>query len=111
MDLSEKTGFLVRRFGGLNSPKVKAAFARFYKPYARQIEAGTLDEKKEKEITAKVFVDSCLVDWKGVEIDGQEVKFSHEAAVKLLLALPDLMQSLQNHALDANNYREDLGNS
>lgn len=111
MDLSEKTGFLVRRFGGLNSPKVKASLAKHFKPYARQIDAGTLDDKKEKEITAKVFIESCLVDWKGVEIDGKEVPFSFEAALKLLIALPDLMQSLQNHALEANNYREDLGNS
>jgi hypothetical protein len=111
MDLSDKTGFLVRRFGGLNSPKVKAALAKHFKPYSRQIDAGTLDDKKEKEITAKVFIESCLVDWKGVEIDGKEVPYSQEAALKLLISLPDLFQSLQNHAIDASNYREDLGNS
>lgn len=109
--VSETTSFLIRRFGGFNSSKVKAALAKYYKPYARLIEMGTLPEEKEKEIMVKVFVESSIIDWKGVEIDGKEVEFSIDAAVKLMTALPELSETLLSHASDTKNYREDLGNS
>lgn len=111
LKLSEETGFLVRRFGGYNSQKVKSALAKHYKPYARLVENGTLDPIKEKEIMIKVFVESCLIDWKGVEIDGVETPFSMEIAVKFFTALPELSETIVNYASDSKNYREDLGNS
>lgn len=111
LSLSENTGFLVRRFGGYNSPKVKAALAKHYKPYARLVDAGTMDPAKEREIMVKVFVESCIVNWKGIEIDGKEVQFSQELCVKFLTELPELSDTLVNYASDSKNYREDLGNS
>ena len=110
-NISETTGFLVKRWGGENTHSIKAALAKYHKPYARLIEMGTMDPEKEKEIHVKVFVHSCLEDWKGVEIDGKETKFEKEIAVKFLLNLPDLADTLIGHATDNKNYREDLGNS
>lgn len=111
MEISEDVAFLVKRFGGFNETSVKAALAKHYKPYARQVENKTLDPKKEKEIMLTVFSKACLVDWKGVEIDGAKTPFSQEAAVPFLLALPELAEALIAHASDSKNYREDLGNS
>ena len=110
LNLSEESGFLVRRFGGYNSQKVKAALAKHYKPYARLIDNGTLDPLKEKEITTRVFVESCVIDWKGIEIDGKEVPFSQDVAINFLLKLPELLETLVSYASDSKNYREDLGN-
>lgn len=110
MDINETVGFRVARFGGANDRLMKAASAKYYKPYARQADKGTLDSKKEREIMVNVFVGSCLRDWKGVEADGQEIPFSHEAAVKLFLALPDLFDTLHEYASDISSFREDLGN-
>jgi hypothetical protein len=109
-EIDSKTAFLVRPFKSSN-PRVKAAMAAHYKPYARQIEMGTLDYDKNLEINVKLFLDICLVDWRGVEIDGQEVEFSREAALSLMKSLPDLFDVLWKYANDFNNYKEDLGNS
>lgn len=111
MTISDDIGFLVKRFGGYNSPKVKAATSKFYKPYARLIENGTLPIEKEKEIMTKIFVDASLIDWKGIEIDGVITPFSKEVAIKFLLELPELAESLISYASDTKNYKEDLGNS
>jgi hypothetical protein len=108
--ISDEVGFLVKRFGGYNSPDVKAALAKHYKPYSKQIDAGTIAPDKEREVLAKAFVDSVVIDWKGVEIDGKITPFSKEIAVPFFLGLPDLMDALTKHASDADNYREDLGN-
>lgn len=110
LNISEETGFLVKRFGGDNSNQVKAALALYYKPYARLIEMGTMDPKKEREIMLKVFINSCLIDWKGVEIDGSPAEFSKEAALAFLLELPELAETLMAYASDSKNYREELGN-
>jgi len=63
------------------------------------------------EIQVKIFIDVCLADWAGVEIDGQPVGCNKENALKFFIGLPDLFETLWAHAKDFNNYREDMGNS
>jgi|AntRauTorcE11897_2_1112592.scaffolds.fasta_scaffold00704_9 hypothetical protein len=109
--ITDETQFLVRRFGGANAQKVKQATAKYYKPFARQVENGTMSAEKEKEILVRSFVESCLVDWKGVEIDGEEQKFEKEKAIELFCNLPDLFESIYEYATATSSYREDLGNS
>lgn len=109
-DVSPKTGFLVKPFRGTN-PRVKAAMAKYYKPYARQIENGQLSLEKEREININLFLDICLVDWKGVEIDGVPTPFARENALILFQELPDLFQTLLAFAQDFKTYKVELGNS
>ncbi len=109
-DVSSEIGFLIKRFGGANSPKVKAAMARLYKPYARMIENDTMPEEDQRRIIIKVFVDSSMLDWKGVEIDGVETKFSTDVAIKFLEGLPVLFDNLMKYASDYSNYKVDVGN-
>lgn len=106
----EELSFRVRNFSATN-PRVKAAMAAYYKPHARQVELGTLPAEKEVEIQMRLFIDVCLVSWKGVEIDDKQAECSKENALKLFKSLPDLFNALWEHAKDFNNYREDLGNS
>lgn len=108
-DLNQKTGFLIRPFKGTN-PRIKAAMAKYYKPFARQIENDALDMDKQREININLFMDVCLVDWKGVEIDAKDVKYSRDEGLKLFTALPELFDTLWKHAQDYKNYKEDLGN-
>lgn len=109
-DINETTGFLVRRFGGFNSQKVKASLAKYMKPYAYQIEKKTLEDSKSVEIMARVFVESSVIDWRGVVIDGEAKDFSPDLAVALFVKLPELFDTLHKYASDSSNYREELGN-
>jgi hypothetical protein len=109
-DISETTGFLCRPFKQSN-PRIKAAMAKYFKPYARQIENETLSAEKLQEININLFLDVCLVEWKGVEIDGVEVKLDRETGLKLFKGLPELFDSLWKQATEFKNYRDDLGNS
>jgi hypothetical protein len=109
-NISNEIGFLVRRFGGANSPKVKVAMSRLYKPYARMIENDTMPESEQKKIMIKIFVDSSVIDWKGIEIDGKEAAFSSEAAIKLFENLPEVFDALMKYSSDYANFKEDVGN-
>ena len=109
-EIDDKSGFLLRPLNR-NNPNVKAAFAKEYKPYARQIELGTLDPDTSLKIQIRLLIKSCLVDWKGIEIDGKDTEYSPEAAEKLFMELPDLFNTLWDHVQDFKNHREDVGNS
>ena len=109
-DLDDNTGFLVRPFKATN-PKVKSAIAIHFKPYARQIEMGTLPEEKVQEVNMKVFIASSLVDWRGIEIDGVKTDYNPEVALKLFKSMPDLFTTLFDYASSFKNFKEEVGNS
>ena len=102
--------FLVRRFGGVNATKMQKIVSELNKPYVRLIESKQLSEEKTTELSTLSFIKCCLIDWKGVEIDGQEAPYSEELAAELFKALPDLADRLFEYARDMDNFREDLGN-
>lgn len=110
-DVTKETSFLLRRFGGSNSQKLQAAMAKFHKPYSRLIENNSLSEREQVEIFAKVFISTCLVDWKGVEIEGSVVPCTPENALKLFVSLPELFDVLFSYAKGVDSFKEDLGNS
>jgi hypothetical protein len=110
LEISDTIAFKVKRFGGVNQPELKRAFAKYYKPYAKQIENGTLSPDKEREVTTRTFVEVVLVDWRGIEIDGKEEPFTKELAIKFFLELPELFELVIKHATSFDNYRADLGN-
>jgi len=108
-EIGDSIRFRVRRFGGSNS-EVKKAMVKYYKPFAKLIERGLLSDEKEKDIYIKSFIDACLVDWEGVEVDGEIVPFSFENAHKLFTNLPELVETLMEYAQASDHYRVDLGN-
>ena len=109
--LDDKTSFKIRRFNSQN-PRVKAAMASYYKPYARQVEMGTLPQEKSDEITMKLFIDVCLASWTGVEDEnGKPIECNKANALTLFKSLPDLFDTLWKHANTFDNYKGDLGNS
>ncbi len=108
--ISDGVSFRVKRWHGPHSMEVRKLLAHKYKPYARQIQDGTISEAKATEIITTAFVETCVIGWDGVEIDGEKKPFSKEECIKLLIALPELCNSLLTYAQDTKNYREDLGN-
>jgi hypothetical protein len=109
-DFPNGVSFRCRRFGNYNQTRMKQAMAAYYKPFARQIENGLLPLEKEREIMIKVFVEVCLVEWKGIKANGEDLAYSQETAVRLFLKLPDLFDKLFQEAQSADNFRVELGN-
>lgn len=109
--IDEKVSFRVRRFHAGNV-RVKAAMAKYHKPYAQQIDRGTLSQEKSTELTIRMFIDVCLISWTGIEDGaGNPIEFSKEAAYELFKDLPEVFDTVWKNANDFANYKEDLGNS
>lgn len=109
-EVSDGVRFLVSRFGGMNSMEVKKAMAKYHRPYAKSIERGTLRQDQERKINAQVFVEACLLNWEGVEVDGEVLLFSKEKAVELFCQLPELLDTLFDYSSSTESYKEDVGN-
>jgi hypothetical protein len=103
--------FKIRRFSPLN-PRVQAAMAAHHKPYARQLEMGLLSPSKSLELNILIFLDISLVGWRNIlDESGKEIPYSRENALKLFKDLPDLFEFVHKYAMDADNFKDDVGNS
>jgi hypothetical protein len=94
----------VARAGGTNEK-----FQRFHemrmRPYRTQTAAGTMDESVAREILADCYAHAIVTGWMGViGRDGQEIPFSKQAVKELLLALPELFNTIMNDSMDRNNF-------
>ena len=108
--IDDKTHFRLRYFNPSN-PRVKAAMAAHYKPFARQIDLGTLDQDTQLTIKIKLFIDISLVSWEGIEDGGKALECNPENALALFRHLPTMFESLWAYANDHTNYKDDVGNS
>lgn len=98
--------FTLARAGGQNMKFKKAAQAKF-KPYEFAIANDALSERQAQELVVDVFVDTVLLGWRNVYgRDKVLIPYSKEAAIKLLLDLPDLFLRLQNEASTMSNFRK-----
>jgi len=112
VEVADGVEFKLKRFGGRNSSKIKYLQQKYLKPYARQIEKGLLDDKKERALYIKIFVEACMVDWKGIKDESDAtIDYSLDNAQQLFTDLPDLFDFLVGSATNDEAYREDLGNS
>ena len=82
--------FLILRAGGYNK-KYRRVLQALGKPYTHQIQRNNLPDEVARELSRKAYVQSCILDWKGVEDeDGNPVPFSQKACEELFEQLPEV---------------------
>lgn len=93
----------------LKNPKFRKMYQRLTKPYERQIRNRTLSEKIEEDIITKCLVETVVLDWKGLVLDGKELTYSKENASKLFSDpdLSDFRDLVVDLANDAELFREE----
>ena len=99
--------FVVSRMGKSNK-KYSKMLDKATKPYARQLQLGTLANETADKLFMDVFVKTVLKGWKNVYgRDGAPLEFTPENAAMILTALPDLYDDLQEKAKSAALFREE----
>lgn len=61
-------------------------------------------EEGEK-LGAKAFSHCAVKDWKGVEVDGQNIPFTPDAALKLFQDIPEFLRLVVQAATTLDNFR------
>lgn len=105
IDLNGVTKFKVRAF---NAKAVVDLRDNLMKPYQTLIRAGLeIPEAKNEEIGLKVLAGGIIADWSGVEIGGEAVAYSADAAFAILTKLPRLANFIAQSAMNTKNFRDE----
>jgi hypothetical protein len=105
-DLDEETSILVARF--LN-PSHREYIQKRLQPYQRIINTTGLDPAIQEKIEAEAIARHVLVGWKGLMMDGEELPYSVENALRLLQdpSLSWFLQTVRDIAQDMTLYRKE----
>ena len=106
-DNSKGLPILIRiaRAGGDNIQFTKTLEKRT-KPFRRQLQLDTMDEKVAKKLMLEVYADSVILGWSGVEdADNNDIPFTRENCIKVMTDLPDLFADIQEQAGKAALFR------
>ena len=108
IELDYGKGGVIRicRAGGANSRFGKLLGDRL-KPYRRQLDNGTMDDDVANRIMAEVYADSIIIGWRSIaDPDGNDLEFTRENCVRLLIDLPELFRDIQEQAAKVANFRK-----
>lgn len=98
----------IARAGGANSAYNKRLEV-LTKPYRRQIQTETIDNKVLEKIVAQAFAETVVLGWEGVEDEANnELPFSVDNVVKLFNDLPDLYKDIQEQAQKTALFRQEI---
>ncbi len=105
-DMAKAGIFVLARAGGANLAYAKAIELKT-RPY-RNRSGGLkkIDDDVAAGLLRDAFAETVILGWRGVKgRDGKELKWSKEAAVKLMEDLPELYKELSEEAGDMANYQ------
>lgn len=106
-DENKPIEFTIARAGGSNTAFLKGMEAAL-KPYRRQLQTDTMDEKLAGDLMRKVFCKTVILGWTGVKDEnGKELTYSPETCEKLMERLPDLYADLREQAQNAALFRSE----
>lgn len=98
----------VARAGGSNTAYTKRMEA-LVKPYRRQIQAETIDNKVLEKLVMQAFAETVVLGWENVEDrNGNLMEFNVANVIQLFTDLPDLFKDVQEQAQKAVLFREDI---
>lgn len=111
--------FTVLRAGGANQRYQRALIKHMTPAIRRKIESSRLTPDEEQSLWRSIYVDSVIIDMKGVTSGGKKVPYSQDSVAALLEAAPDMLEELRNTADKLSSFRaqeiaeeaESLGNS
>ena len=106
-DHAKPIRFLLARQGRTNRKWASQA-SRVYREQKRRIDAGLMSDKESLERTIRIFCNTVLLDWEGVEDDnGTPIPYNAEIAFKLLTECDGLYDYLSEESQELSNFQEE----
>jgi hypothetical protein len=76
------------------NPEFVKAQERVFRSKRRLIEADALSIAQFQELTVKVYAEAIVKDWRNLTFKGEELPYSRENCVRVLTALPALLDAI-----------------
>jgi hypothetical protein len=107
VEVDDKTSVKIARY--LN-PKHKAYVNRRMEPLRRANRLGNVDDETTEKIEIEALAKCVLLDWKGLEVNGVEVKYSFEKAKEFLSdpKVPQFIIMIRELATDMKYFHEEF---
>lgn len=98
----------IARAGGGNE-RFSKTFEQKIKPYRKQIQTETLDEKISKRIMIETFAETVVLGWANVQdADGEYLEYTRDNVIALFIDLPDLFDDIREMSNKSSLFREAL---
>lgn len=86
---------VVARAGGANAKFQKVGEQKM-RPFRAQVQQGIMDNETATKLLAEAYSEAVILGWENVkDADDNDIEFTKENVVKLLLDLPDLFSDIQ----------------
>lgn len=95
----------VARSGNQRTREYRRKALRPYRQLVRQM--GELPEEASEKVLNDTLAHTVLMDWDGVEIDGEEPKYTPELGVKVFVADPEFREAVLDISGSAQAFRDD----
>lgn len=103
--VTDTSSFKLARAGGANTKFIKM-MESLTRPHRRKIDDGSIDNELASDLMQEAFAQTVILDWKGVtDKGGKAIKFSPQAAHRLMQDLPELFSELRDVAAKHANFR------
>ena len=97
--------FLLARMSRVNR-NWATKVTKVYRQKRRKLDAGALTDEETLEATKRIFCETVLLDWRGINNkEGTPIPYSVEAAIQIMTELPDLYDYLQEEAQSLLTYQ------
>lgn len=94
------------RIARMNNTAYKTYFNELIEPYRMQIRTGTMSEEIADAILIKSVAKTILLGWEGLKLDGRDIPYSFDNAVKALTEYKDFRDMVVSIAQDMDLFRE-----
>jgi hypothetical protein len=105
IDIGDGAKLKIARAGNKQANAVSKQLA---KPYMAQIQYGKLSDEVATQIAVEVMAKAILLDWKGIQYDGQEMPYSTDNAIKILTELPDFRDYVSQVANERKTFQREI---
>lgn len=105
IDIGDGAKLKIARAGNKQANAVSKQLA---KPYMAQIQYGKLSDEVATQIAVEVMAKAILLDWKGIQYDGQEMPYNTDNAIKILTELPDFRDYVSQVANERKTFQREI---
>lgn len=98
---------LKMRIARIGNPKYQKRFEALSKPHRRALRRGTLSNEIAEKLLIQCMSETIVLDWEGIEENGEEIQFSVENAIRILTDYPELRKYVEDIANEMEGYKAD----
>ena len=106
IQVDETTTITIARF---NNPAFRRMQERISEPYQKAVGRGKITDETAGKILARCMAKHIIKGWKGLTLDGEDIPYSEEKCLELLLdpTLNDFKEQILLESQRIENYREE----